>query len=101
MNQIVFAIIFSAFSIGTRLVDHAPNFAAIGALALWAGIYLPRKYSLALPVVVMFVSDSIVGFYDTSAGFLKIDDMDSVSLRENETGHLWIPSFGLMTKVYT
>ncbi len=64
MNQIIFALIFSAFAIGTRLVDHAPNFAAIGALALWAGIYLPRKYYLALPVVVMLVSDSIVGFYD-------------------------------------
>ncbi len=64
MSQIIFAIIFSVFSVGARLVDHSPNFAPIGALALWAGMFLPKRVGIALPLIIMFVSDSIIGFYD-------------------------------------
>src|SRR3989338_1025844 len=64
MNQIVFAIIFSVLSIGARLMDHTPNFVPIGALAIWAGMYLPKRVGIILPLAVMFISDSIIGFYD-------------------------------------
>ncbi|MFH0890797.1 MAG: DUF6580 family putative transport protein [Candidatus Liptonbacteria bacterium] len=64
MSRVVFAAIFVLFSVGARLVDHAPNFVPIGALAIWAGMFLPRKIGVALPIAVMLASDAIIGFYD-------------------------------------
>lgn len=45
-----------------RLVPHAPNFAPIGAMALFGGAYLGRRYALALPIAAMFLSDLFIGF---------------------------------------
>jgi hypothetical protein len=49
----------------TRLTDHAPNFTPTIALALFGGVYLPRKYAVVVPVIFMFVSDIFLGFHDT------------------------------------
>jgi hypothetical protein len=43
----------------TRLIPHPPNFTAIGAMALFGGVYFSRK-SLA---IAMFLSDIIIGFH--------------------------------------
>src|SRR3989339_1658104 len=48
----------------TRLFPHPANFTPIGAIALLAGIYLPKKWSLALPIIAMFASDMFIGFYN-------------------------------------
>ncbi len=45
-----------------RLVPHAPNFAPIGAMALFGGAYLGKRYALALPIAAMFLSDLFIGF---------------------------------------
>ncbi|HLC70045.1 MAG TPA: DUF6580 family putative transport protein [Patescibacteria group bacterium] len=45
-----------------RLLPHAPNFAPIAAIALFGGLYLPRKMFF-LPLAAMFLSDIIIGFY--------------------------------------
>ena len=63
MLKVVFTIIFLAFSFAARFLEHAPNFVPIGALALWSGVYLPRKYSLFVPLLVMLLSDALIGFY--------------------------------------
>ncbi|MCH7828712.1 hypothetical protein IH982_02495 [Patescibacteria group bacterium] len=49
-----------------RLIPHPPNFTPVGALALFAGIYLARKsrWALVLPLAVMFLADLVIGFYD-------------------------------------
>ena len=49
-----------------RLIPHLPNFTPVGALALFAGIYLARKsrWALLLPLAVMFLTDLVIGFYD-------------------------------------
>lgn len=57
-------ILLSAVSVVLRLLPHAPNFAPIGALALFAGLYAIRKWLLLAPVAVMLASDAFVGFYD-------------------------------------
>lgn len=51
---------------GARLLPHSPNFTPVGALALFAGVYLARKHwlGLLLPLLVMFASDLVIGFYD-------------------------------------
>lgn len=57
-------LLFVAFSIAARLLYHAPNFVPIGALALWAGVYLPKRYGILLPIGAMLISDYFIGFYD-------------------------------------
>lgn len=46
-----------------RFLPHAPNFAPIGAMALFGGARLNKKYALIIPLAVMIVSDYFIGFY--------------------------------------
>lgn len=47
-----------------RLVPHPPNFAPIGAMALFSGAHLPRRaLSFAAPLAALFLSDLVLGFY--------------------------------------
>ena len=56
-----------AIALAGRLIPHPPNFTPVGALALFAGIYLARKsrWALLLPLAVIFLTDLAIGFYDT------------------------------------
>lgn len=49
-----------------RLVPHAPNFTPVGALALFAGMYLAgkTKWALLLPLGAMFLTDLAIGVYE-------------------------------------
>lgn len=55
--------VFMALGIGLRLLPHAPNFTAVGAIALLGGAVLSRKLALLLPVAIMAISDAVIGFY--------------------------------------
>ena len=57
-------IIIAAASVVLRLLPHMPNFAPIGALALFVGLYSTKKWWLLIPLAAMFVSDIFIGFYD-------------------------------------
>lgn len=59
-----FVFAFLIFAFAARFLEHAPNFVPIGALALWSGVYLSKKYSLFVPFLVMLASDLIIGFYN-------------------------------------
>lgn len=61
-----FIIVIALLSFGIRLLPHAPNFTPVGALALFAGVYLAKKHwwGLFLPLFIMFTSDLFIGFYD-------------------------------------
>lgn len=63
---IFFLVAIAVASVAARLLPHAPNFTPVGALALFAGAYLASKYriGLLLPLLVMFISDLAIGFYD-------------------------------------
>lgn len=43
-----------------RLFPHSPNFAPIGAMALFGGAYLPKKYSIIMVVAAMLISDYLL-----------------------------------------
>ena len=43
-----------------RLVPHPPNMVPMGALAIYAGACLPRRWAWLLPIVVMVVSDFVI-----------------------------------------
>jgi hypothetical protein len=45
-----------------RVVPHMPNFAPIGALALFGGVYLSRKNAFFIPLLAMLASDYFIGF---------------------------------------
>jgi hypothetical protein len=48
-----------------RLVPHPPNFSPIGAMALFSGAYLGRRWiALAAPLGALLLSDLILGFYN-------------------------------------
>ena len=53
-------ILFAAFS---RLIPHPMNFAPIAAIALFAAVYMDKKYAFILPITAMLLSDIFIGFY--------------------------------------
>ncbi|MCF8255694.1 MAG: hypothetical protein K9H61_11350 [Bacteroidia bacterium] len=58
----VVALVFLAALL--RLIPHAPNFSPIGALAIFGGAYLSKKYlAYLIPIFAMLVSDLFLGFY--------------------------------------
>ena len=80
-------VLLAAFS---RLIPHPPNFAPIGAMALFGAAYFSKKYiALIIPVLSMWLSDLVInnviyaqyfdgftffyqGFYWTYAAFVVI-----------------------------
>jgi len=62
MWVVLFALIIVGF--GARLLPHPANFAPIGALALFGGLYLPRRWSILVPCAAMLLSDAVIGFYN-------------------------------------
>lgn len=63
INEFVLPTILIVFAFVLRLLPHPPNFAPIGALALFGGLYLPRRFSLLIPAGAMLLSDALIGFY--------------------------------------
>jgi hypothetical protein len=65
MNKTVL-IALSLFAIGVlgRLVPHLPNATPIAAIALLGGMHLGKRWSLFLPIAVLFITDLFIGFYD-------------------------------------
>ena len=53
------------FGILSRFVIHAPNFTPVIAIALFSGVYLRKFSSLAVPLIMMVISDLVIGFHDT------------------------------------
>ena len=53
------------FGILSRIVFHAPNFTPILSLALLGGMYLKGRQAIWVPLVLMVVSDLIIGFHDS------------------------------------
>lgn len=64
ITEFIVAVIFLLVAAGFRLLPHAPNFTAMGALALFGGAYFSKRIALVLPVGAMLASDFFIGFYD-------------------------------------
>lgn len=54
------AVLLIAFAALTRLMPHAPNFTAVGAMALFGGAYLSRKYAFVVPFLALWISDVLL-----------------------------------------
>ena len=53
-------IVFIIAAVLIRLFPHLPNFAPIGAMALFGGAYLNKKYSIIIVLLTMLVSDYLL-----------------------------------------
>ena len=62
-KNFVIAAVLIVISAASRLVPHVWNVAPVAAAAMLAGAVLPRKWAIAVPLVAMFTSDLIIGFY--------------------------------------
>src|SRR3989304_5685350 len=62
LEKISNPLIFVTAAALLRLVPHVPNFAPIGAMALFGGTYLNKKTAFLLPLVAMVLSDFFIGF---------------------------------------
>ena len=61
-NAIIALLI--TLAIISRLLPHPPNFAPIAAIALFGGaMFTNRSLAFAVPLLVMVVSDAIIGFH--------------------------------------
>ena len=63
MKRLLPAFILIILGIAARFLPHPANFAPIGAIAIFSGLYLPKKWALILPLAAMFFSDLFIGFY--------------------------------------
>lgn len=61
------AALLVLFGVIFRLTPHEANFAPISAIALLGGALLGWRYALAIPLVIMVISDSIIGTYSSMA----------------------------------
>src|SRR5882672_746656 len=55
-------IVLAAFM---RIVPHIPNITPVAAMALFGGAYLDKRWAFVFPLVVLFLSDLVLGFHDT------------------------------------
>lgn len=60
---IVLALIF--IGVAFRFLPHEPNFAPISAIALFGGAMLSWRKAIWLPLLVLMVSDSVLGNYSS------------------------------------
>src|SRR4029077_3491608 len=66
MTTAVLLVLLGALS---RLIPHPPNFVALGALALYAGARLPRRWAFVVPLGAMAVADVVIDFGSGRAVF--------------------------------
>ena len=68
------AIILVAVGILLRFAPHPANFTPVAAIAIFGGAYLNKKYAILIPLVLMVVSDSLIGTHNvmlfTWGGFI-------------------------------
>ncbi len=60
------AVILIVLGTVSRLIPHPPNFVALGAIALYAGARLPRRWAFLVPLAAMALSDALI---DRGTGF--------------------------------
>ncbi len=65
MNRYRLGIALALITLGIsmRLLPHPANFAPMTAIALFGGAVLPRRSAVAVPLVAIVVSDSLIGWY--------------------------------------
>jgi hypothetical protein len=70
------ALLLMAIGVLFRVLPHEPNFAPVGAIALFGGVVLGWRTAIWLPLAIMAITDMFLGFYPgmsyTWAGFVLV-----------------------------
>lgn len=61
--ELAIAATLIILGLSARLFPHPANFAPIGAIALFGGLYLPKKWALIVPLLAVYISDLFIGMY--------------------------------------
>lgn len=64
-TKIIISVLLVIFGVAMRVLPHAWNFTPIVAIVLFAGVYFGRNYVAPILIVMMLLSDFIIGFYST------------------------------------
>lgn len=59
------ALLIITFGFLSRIVVHTPNFSPVLSLTLLGGVYLKGRQAIWVPLVLMALSDAVIGFHDT------------------------------------
>ena len=63
-NKFFYLLFFGVILALSRIIPHPPNFTPILASAIMAPMLIKdRWFGIAIPIVAMFISDVIIGFY--------------------------------------
>lgn len=63
-NRTIFVTMLIVLAVVSRLIPHPPNFAAVGAVGLFAGASLQHRWlSILIPLTGMFLSDLVIGLH--------------------------------------
>lgn len=62
-NKTFLACVLIALAIATRFLPHPANFTSVAAVAIFSGLYLPKRWAIFTPLAAMFFSDLFIGFY--------------------------------------
>ncbi len=54
-----------ALGVVARLAPHPPNVSPLAAIALFSGAHLSKRSALALPLVIVAISDVLIGWHRT------------------------------------
>lgn len=72
-SLLVSAALLIAAAAFTRLFPHAPNFTAIGAIALFGGMTInDKRLAFVLPLAAMLLSDICLQLFTTTPGFYGV-----------------------------
>lgn len=96
-KDILFSVAIILLAALLRLVPHLPNFTPIGAMALFGGMYLEKKYAFILPLLALFVSDLLLGFHTTIPfvyGSFILSGFIGMWIKKNRTGKRTV--FGIL-----
>lgn len=58
------AFLLVTIGIFSRLISQIPNFTPVMAIALFSGVYLNKKYAIIVPLVLMIISDLLIGLHE-------------------------------------
>lgn len=76
------------FGVLSRLFPHTANFTPVMALALFGGVYLKKQHAVLLVLLMMVVSDAVIGFHNIvffTWGSVVLIALLGRSLRERKT----------------
>ena len=61
----LFCAFFVLIGVLFRIIPHAPNFTPMLTIALMSGLYVKNRFSLLIPISIMFISDLFIGSHVT------------------------------------